>query len=240
VTFPVLIHLGPWRLPPHPVFQALAWCVAVALVMGRASRNADPLPRHQRVRVLAGGLIGGVLGARLLDWSGGQTIVGGLMGGLAATELVKGYLGIAVRTGDVLVFPACAGIAIGRIGCFLSGLGDGTYGVATSLPWGIDFGDGIRRHPTQLYEMLFLGLLASALWLARRRLAAPGQRFQAFMLAYMSWRVLVDFLKPDPRVLLGLSAIQLGALATLVYYALGAPVPRPRAALEPLDKSGAA
>ena len=66
-----------------------------------------------------------------------------------------------MATGDLLALPLVLGIAIGRIGCFLSGLEDQSYGVATALPWGVDFGDGVARHPTQLYEYRFSPLLGA-------------------------------------------------------------------------------
>jgi len=130
------------------------------------------------------------------------------------------------------VLPLCLGIAIGRVGCFLTGLADHTYGSPTSLPWGVDFGDGIPRHPVPLYEIAVLALIA--LWALRRRteIAARGDLFKGFMIAYLSWRLLIDFMKPDPALVLGLSAIQIACLAGLVYYArdarrvfFGAPEP---------------
>ena len=90
----------------------------------------------------------------------GKTLVGGLIGGLFAVEWTKRLIGVRRRTGDLFAIPLCAGIAIGRIGCFLGGLEDGAYGVATVLPWGVDFGDGVARHPTQVYEILWMGLVA--------------------------------------------------------------------------------
>ena len=87
--------------------------------------------------------------------------VGGLIGGLIAVEWTKRWLRVTIPTGDLLVVPLVAGIAIGRIGCFLTGLADRTYGLATGLPWGVDFGDGVLRHPTQIYEIVFLTGLAA-------------------------------------------------------------------------------
>jgi prolipoprotein diacylglyceryltransferase len=53
---------------------------------------------------------------------------------------------------DLLAVPLCAGIALGRVGCFLAGPADRTHASATALPWGVDHGDGIARHPVALYE----------------------------------------------------------------------------------------
>ena len=74
--------------------------------------------------------------------------------------------GITLRTGARFALPLAVGVAVGRIGCYLAGLDDFTYGTPTTLPWGHDFGDGIARHPVQLYESAamaaFRGLLCRA------------------------------------------------------------------------------
>ncbi|MEZ0369957.1 MAG: prolipoprotein diacylglyceryl transferase, partial [Candidatus Sericytochromatia bacterium] len=117
------------------------------------------------------------------------------------------------RTGDAYVLPLCVGIALGRIGCFLTGLDDHTYGLATTLPWGVDFGDGLLRHPTQLYEAAFMLLLAPlGARLARLR---PGAGFQAFMAGYCAFRLGIEWLKPTLKIYAGLSAIQWACLLGL-------------------------
>lgn len=228
MTFPYWITVGPWQLHPHLVFETLGYVVAVALLVVLRPRVGDALRRQQRVMVAAAALIGSVAGSWLLAWPSGKTVVGGMIGGLVAVELIKWRIGVTVRTGDLFVFPACAGLAIGRVGCFLTGLGDNTYGLATTWITGVDFGDGIQRHPTQLYDVAFLVLLAAVLWALRKRFTVPGHLFRAFIVAYMAWRLGVDFLKPEVRVALGLSVIQWAAVAVLAYYfVLRARVPTP-------------
>ena len=146
---------------------------------------------------------------------GGKTIVGGLLGGWLAVEMVKRLSGIPSRTGDPFVVPLCIGIAVGRIGCFLAGLADDTYGTQTSLPWGVDFGDGIVRHPTQLYEVVFLGALAFVLYRYNRQSHPEGATFRLFMASYLAWRLAVDFIKPQP-VVHGMSVIQWSCVAGLI------------------------
>jgi prolipoprotein diacylglyceryltransferase len=143
---------------------------------------------------------------------GGKTIVGGLLGGWAGVEIAKKRLGIAHSTGDGYVFPLVLGMSVGRIGCFLTGLADHTYGTHTSLPWAVDFGDG-PRHPTQLYEIGFL-LLVGAVFLARlRRPRANGELFRLFMLGYFAFRLVVEFIKPRYTIpYVGLSSIQIASL----------------------------
>ena len=234
VIFPVLVPLGPWRLHPHFVFEAAAYALGLRLYL--AGRRPGRLSEAQNQSVIAGAIIGAAFGAKALDllvdpaflWAhrlepavllGGKTIVGGLLGGVLGVETAKKLSGTTVSTGDDLTLPLIAGMALGRVGCFLTGLADNTQGTPTSLPWGVDFGDGVARHPASLYEALFLIFLGLALAAARRRPAREGDRFKAFMCAYLLYRLLADFWKPYPGWLFGLGGIQAAALAGLFYYA---------------------
>src|SRR5258708_38903126 len=168
--------------------------------------------------------MGAMVGSKLLYWCedpaltlahwrdpayliGGKTIVGALIGGLFAVEIAKRLLGITRRTGDLFAVPLCVGVAIGRIGCFLAGVDDHTSGVVTSLPWGVNFGDGIPRHPTQLYEVLFALTLGWFLWRRMQRPFVSGDLFKMFMVADFGVRLLCDFLNPEVRVILCLSSV---------------------------------
>jgi prolipoprotein diacylglyceryltransferase len=148
----------------------------------------------------------------------GKTVVGALLGGLIGVELTKKMIGVKQSTGDAFVYPLIVGTAVGRIGCFLTGLSDRTYGVATTLPWGVDFGDGIPRHPTQLYEILFLLGLMIFLKIRTRYHRQEGDIFKFYMIAYLSFRLLIDFIKPDFHPVLGLSTIQIACVLGLIYY----------------------
>jgi prolipoprotein diacylglyceryltransferase len=191
----------------------------------------------QNYAVLAGCLLGAAIGNKAVFWMenpqlwdpdsgvirlflGGQSMVGGLVGGYLGVEIGKAIAGVRQSTGDYFVFPILLGIMIGRIGCFLAGLHDQTFGVETGLPWGIDFGDGMRRHPTQLYEILFAAVLWWTFRRTRARLAvSPGLMFKIFLASYLSWRLLIDALKPVPYAYpMGLSGIQIVCAAALVFY----------------------
>jgi phosphatidylglycerol:prolipoprotein diacylglycerol transferase len=234
MTFPVYLTLGPWRLHPHLVFEVLAYTIGFQIFLWLRRRGSDPVARWDRWFVVAAAVLGAALGSKLLylladpvelaaRWRdvsyllGGKTVVGGLIGGLIAVEWTKRQLDIRVRTGDLFAIPIAAGIAVGRIGCFLTGLPDRTYGVATVLPWGIDFGDGVARHPTQLYEIVFLVGLIVFLVRTARRPRPSGDVFKIFMVAYFAFRLGVDFMKPGVP-LAGLTALQWGCVAVLLYY----------------------
>lgn len=239
VSFPVTIDIGSVSLHPHPVFEALAYLIGFRLYLYRRKREGDLLPTRTRWAIVVAAIIGAALGSKVLFWlidppqtlarisdvhylMGGKTIVGGLIGGVALVEITKWRLGITRATGDIFVVPLAIGMMIGRVGCFLTGLDDNTHGTATSLPWGVDFGDGIHRHPTQLYEILVLGTLAW--WLSRRarRTHREGDIWRLFLIAYMVWRFAIDGMKPGPRWA-GLASIQWAALLTAAVYARDLP-----------------
>jgi prolipoprotein diacylglyceryltransferase len=233
MQFPIYIGVGTWTIHPHLLFESLGYAVAFRLLL--LNLRSDTIRPSQRSSVMVGGMVGALLGAKglvllqhidllWLNWQHwlllivqGKTVVGALLGGLLGVELTKSWIGLTQSTGDAFVYPLLAGTAIGRMGCFLTGLSDRTYGIATTLPWGTDFGDGILRHPTQLYEIVFLAVLALVIW---RRSQAPyrsGELFQIYLAAYLGFRFWIDFLKPDFHPVLGMSVIQLACLVGLLY-----------------------
>lgn len=228
MQFPYYLEIGSYRIHPHPFFEGLGYLLALTLAVWSKismTKRFTPVELHNTIWVLAGAMVGGLLGAitlSLLD-SGvvrsvseggslpdiGKSVVGGLAGGWVGAEIAKRGLGVRNSTGDMWAIPICLGLAVGRIGCFLTGLSDHTYGVATTLLLGVDFGDGIPRHPTQLYEIAFLLALGGYLILQRSLLSPDGVQFRIFLLAYAVWRFCIDFLKPVPHPIFGLSAIQI-------------------------------
>lgn len=229
----LFFRVGRFAISAHFVFESLAYAVGFAWYRWDRRRFGGAIERRDRNSVIVAAVLGAAIGSKLLagmedpraladdPWAvllGGKTMVGGLLGGTIAVEWVKRRVGIKRRTGDLFAIPMAVAIAIGRIGCFFSGLGDHTYGSATKLPWGMDFGDGIARHPAQLYEIAFLLTLAVVLAWLRKRLPPNGELFRIFLLSYLSWRLIIDFLKPEPT-LFGLSTIQWACALALLFYA---------------------
>jgi prolipoprotein diacylglyceryltransferase len=231
MTFPVHFDLMGRSIPAHAVFEILAYAggFQLYLLLRRRQQSRSPVSFDQIMWVLVGCVFGALIGSKLLAWAespaeyaramaqnpfawlGGKTIVGGLLGGWIGVEITKKTLGVTHSTGDTFVFPLILGIAVGRIGCFLTGLPDHTHGVHTNLPWAVDFGDG-PRHPTQLYEIAFLLLLGVALAVRSRRPFWNGQLFRLFMLGYLLFRFFIEFIKPSDKPWLGLSAIQIACV----------------------------
>lgn len=243
---------GVLGLPVHTLLECLAYAAGFRLFLALRRRWGDPLTPFDRMAVVAAAIVGAGIGSKLLVWTQhpdmlrgvdasvlltGKSVAGALLGGLVFVELVKRWLGIRRSTGDLYVLPLCLGIAIGRVGCLLSGLDDGTYGTPTSLPWGIDYGDGVRRHPAQLYEIAIL--VPIAIWAARqlRRGVSDGSVFRGFLLVYLGFRVALDFVKPEPRVYLGLTGTQVVGLVGMAY--LIAATLRSRAEVRPAQAPSA-
>lgn len=265
MQFPVYLHVAGWSIPPHPILESFAYFVGFRVYLLLRKREKVRMPADKSLWILVGAVLGAAIGSKVLSliedpWilvqhitdprylTGGKTIVGGLLGGLIGVEWAKKRVGWTPSTGDTAVWPLIIGMCIGRVGCFLAGLPDGTYGTPTKWFTGVDFGDGIPRHPTQLYEIVFLLLLGLCIeWFARvrtrnrmrsRTRAASrtradtrrrrtgnvrselpdGARFQMFMVGYLAFRLLIEFIKPTPHPYFGLSNIQWASIFGILYY----------------------
>jgi phosphatidylglycerol:prolipoprotein diacylglycerol transferase len=219
----------------HPVMETAAYAAGYAVYRWQRARQGDIVAEAQRWTVLAGAAVGALVGSRALglaeQWPtvidawrtgrimelvlspGGKTIVGGLLGGWLGVEIVKKASGIKRRTGDLFALPLCVGIAVGRVGCLLAGLADDTYGKPAALPWAVNLGDGIGRHPVQVYEIFFLTLLGIAV--SVKATLPEGARFRIFLGGYLAWRIVIDFLKPQP-LLDGMNLIQWSCVAGIL------------------------
>lgn len=219
----------------HYVFESAAYMIGFRLYSARRAR-VDGDPQSITTLVLAvGAIFGAVFGAKFVFWLqepelvgalvadpraliGGKTVVGGFIGGRLGVELAKKVMGVTTSTGDAFVTPMTIGLVLGRIGCFLSGLHDGTHGIVTSLPWGFDYGDGVLRHPTQLYEVLAVAGLWGVIQVIRPYLRRDGDRFRLWLAGYLVFRLCVEALKPQPYLHAGLlTGIQAACLITLLF-----------------------
>ncbi|MDB5437943.1 MAG: prolipoprotein diacylglyceryl transferase [Caulobacteraceae bacterium] len=208
----------------HLVFDLLGWAsgagLGVILYRWRLGERVESLAKVTGPGYFIALAVGALAGA----WAAGSmtslafarpalshSVLGALVGAIAAVELYKAARGIKGSTGGVFVGPFALGAAVGRWGCLLAGLPDYTYGLPTTLPWGVDLGDGVARHPVQVYESLAMaGFLAVyLLGLARRAPWAMERGFYALCVWYGLQRFAWEFLKPYPDLIGPLNLFQL-------------------------------
>jgi phosphatidylglycerol:prolipoprotein diacylglycerol transferase len=199
-------------------------------VVSRRTQRPLGLSKGQQLAIGLGAFCGGMLAAKLpfvlLDWEGflsgtawfdsGKTLVMGLVGGYFGVEAAKWSLHIRTRTGDSFAAPVAVAIAVGRLACFSAGC---CHGTVTDLPWGVDFGDGLRRHPTQLYESGFHAACAVILLQLQSRQLLRGQLIKLYIIAYLCYRFATEYIRPEPKLALGLSAYQWAALLFVPLFA---------------------
>ena len=222
--------IGIRALLVHSLFDVLA--LFAALVVFRLVPAASPGVPNEPWQIhplyIAAASLGATSGAYLAGsanlWlSGidglGRSIEGALAGAILAIEALKWRTGVQGSTGLRFVAPLAAAIAVGRLGCFFSGLDDMTYGTPTTMPWGVDFGDAVSRHPVQLYEAatmaIFLALFVLLLRQGREAVRRTG--FYAFVAVYAVQRFAWEFFKPYGTVVGPLNLFHLLSLALVVY-----------------------
>lgn len=219
----------------HLVLEYLAFFLAFRYYVILRRQQKDHINSNNRLSIILGATLGALIGSRLIgilenplvqfnqqnliQLLNTKTIMGGLFGGLLGVELAKKIIGEKQSSGDLFVFPIILGIFIGRIGCFLSGVNEFTYGNETTFFMGMDLGDGVLRHPTSLYELVFLILLFIILKQVKQTpKLSNGDLFKLFMIFYFGFRFFIEFLKPNVFYLLGLSTIQILCLICWLYY----------------------
>lgn len=219
----------------HLVLEYAAFIIAFRYYVLLRRRSSDTISSGHRLSIILGAALGALIGSRIMGWleypfvdisvenilplMNTKTIMGGLFGGLLGVELAKKIIGETQSSGDLFTFPIIVGIFIGRVGCFLAGVNEFTYGIETTLFTGMDLGDGLLRHPLALYELLYLIFLFFILKYIQKNQNLPsGYLFQYFMLTYFGFRFFIEFLKPNEFLLLGLSSIQYLCLICFLYY----------------------
>jgi phosphatidylglycerol:prolipoprotein diacylglycerol transferase len=236
MTFPINLKVGGLTVSLHLIFETLGFAIGFRYFLYLRSRQKDRINDANRTWIIIGATFGAFIFSRvigaleypmtlihsrhlLLYLYANKTIVGGLLGSLLVVEVTKKIIHEKTSSGDLFTYPLILAMMIGRLGCFSSGLSEETYGVATNSFLGIDLGDGLYRYPVTLYEIGFLGLLWVTLIAIERKLRLEnGCRFQFFMIAYLAFRFLLDFIKPHYVYFLGLGTIQLCCIIGLLYY----------------------
>ncbi len=235
MIFPIDIHIGSIIIPTHLLTDILAFYFGYKYYAHIRKKEGDHINEKNRFTIIIAAALGALIGSRLLAslehlesflhpvtllyYYSNKTIVGGIIGGILGVEISKKFLKQKTATGDLFTLPLILGIIIGRIGCFLTGTTDGTVGNPSNLPWAFDQGDGIARHPTSLYEIVFLIITFFILKrLSNRIPMKQGLIFRLFICTYLFFRFLIEFIKPVEHIFLGLSSIQTFSIVFAIYY----------------------
>jgi phosphatidylglycerol---prolipoprotein diacylglyceryl transferase len=219
----------------HLVLEYLAFFLAYRYYVFLRRKSMDSISATNRLSIILGAALGALIGSRLvgilenpfvefsqqniIQLLNTKTIMGGLFGGLLGVEIAKKCIGEIQSSGDLFVFPIILGIIIGRIGCFLSGTNEFTYGKETTSVFGMNLGDDLLRHPTSLYELVFLVLLFFSLKKFQKKIDLKnGELFKWFMILYFFFRFFIEFLKPNVFYIFRLSSIQILCVICWMYY----------------------
>ena len=200
----------------HIVFDLTAWGAGIGLsvVLYRwrlreaTAEVAGKVDGRYFAALVAGAIPGAWLAGSLSSLRDAapalsHSVVGALVGAIVGVEIYKALRGVQGSTGGAFVGPFALGVVIGRWGCLFAGLPDGTYGAPTAAPWAVDLGDGVPRHPVQVYESLAMAafLAVYLLGLGQRRPWAMRRGFYALCIWYGATRFGWEFLKPYPRLI---------------------------------------
>jgi phosphatidylglycerol:prolipoprotein diacylglycerol transferase len=210
--------------------------LACGAVVARRLREMDK-PVDWAYEITFSALLGGVIGARayyvIQNYSqvehnligsvfsgSGLVWYGGAIGGAIGVVLwMRWRNALELRMFDMCATALALGYAIGRIGCQVSG--DGDYGIRSSLPWAMGYPHGtvptppgVRVQPTPIYETVTMCLLAYLLWQLRDRVR-PGVVFALYLVGSGLERFLVEFIRRNKEVLVGLTAPQVESLVLL-------------------------
>jgi phosphatidylglycerol:prolipoprotein diacylglycerol transferase len=215
---PVLLHIGPIEIRYYGFAYVLGFILGYYILRYLLKKKNISMSEDEYDSLVVYIAVGLLLGSRifyfvfynfgmLLDsplqffriWEGGMSFHGGLIGVITAGWLYcwkfkKDFFALA----DLAVIPVILGLGIGRIANFINGE---LYGRVTSLPWAVDFGDGIGRHPSQLYESAKCFLIFGILWFMKNKELKKGTLFWTFVTLYGLFRFFIEFVRePDPQL----------------------------------------
>lgn len=236
--FPVVSDLPGNAGLTHGVFVALGLVVGFWVFYRKVHLNHAWDDRF--IFMIVGITVGGAIGERLgsvvqiasdqgVDsiasaWLyGGRSILGGLAGAYVGALIGKRVSGYPFRTGDYFAPAIALGLAIGRIGCFLTE----APGRASSLPWAITVPStsvpllpqcpacvaGQPMHPSFVYEIVFLLVAYVLIERYGHLIAAPGETLVLFLAGYAVFRFGVEFTRSNPPAIAGLTSSQVFLLS---------------------------
>lgn len=246
---PIVFSVGSFSIYWYSLMYVVGFTIVVALLYWRVHKKETSISWDSIfdfllvsfLTVIVGGRIGYVIFYNLsyflanpieiiLPFDDGGNFIG--ISGMSYHGAVVGfilatYFFCKKRKIDFLkltdfILPAVPlGYFFGRVGNFLNGE---LYGRITQQKWGMNFGDGLLRHPSQLYEAFFEGIiLFLILWLARNRFAKrTGLISGMYLLGYGSVRFIIEFFRePDAQLGVFFNYLTMGQILSIIMIGVG-------------------
>ena len=250
---PNIFQIGSFQIRYYSLMYIVAFALTYFLVAYRLQKEKFPYTRETIQDFMLWAIIGVILGGRLgyvlfynfeyylrhpseiflpFDFSQGIRFVGisgmsyhgGLVGLIAAAVIFCKKYRIAFWNMADLFAPAVPlGYTFGRIGNFINGE---LWGRATAVPWGMYFpldGSGLLRHPSQLYEAFFEGILLFAvLWGLREKRYFEGFFVALYLVGYGLVRFFIEFYRePDAQLGFVIGSLSMGQVLSLLMVIAG-------------------
>lgn len=235
--YPELLRIGSFVVSSFGLMVALAFLAGywITSVEFKRKKLDDKLLGN----LLLLSMLGGIGGAKLMyifenvplsDFisspfthifsRGGLTFYGGFIGAVLLFWIltIKNKVSF-FKVMDAMAPALAIGHSIGRIGCFL--VGD-DYGIKSDVPWAVAFPKGLPPttdpvHPTQIYEVILMGLVFFVLWKLRKRNTPDGWLFSILIILAGIERFLIEFIRSTtPSPIPDLSVAQLIAIGLIV------------------------
>ena len=218
------------------IFLGWVYCKKKLIKDTKILNLFDDLLTYIIIGIIIGGRLGYVLfynfkyyleniSEILMIWNGGMSFHGGLIGIIFATFLfskkhkIDTYIFL-----DLISLTAPIGIFFGRIANFIN---SELYGKETDVLWSVKFLaiDNIPRHPSQIYEAAFEGLILFILlnYILKKNISnKPGVISSLFLIFYSIFRFLIEFLRvPDPQIGYIIFNLSLGQLISVIFFTFG-------------------
>lgn len=250
--------IGPFQIFSYGVFLAISFMAGLAVLTRDGKKYGLSVEDMMDMTIWI--ILFSIVGARimyvalspseyagdtlgmLMIYKGGLSFHGGAIGGtlaifiFAARKKIPGW-----RLADAAVRPLIIGSAIARIGCFLNGC---CYGKPWDGPWSVVFPvlrDGIRRHPTQFYDLTLQLVLFAAITYLSKFKKRDGDISAFYLIGFAILRFIVEIFRKGATgkvLMFGVTTAQFGSVAIiagalLLYFRPGfnkAPEPAPAAA----------
>lgn len=147
----------------------------------------------------------------LLSW---RTITWWIIWWFLAVIITKKILHEKTRFWNAIAPWAAIWIAVWRIGCFLHWC---CFWKETTLLWWVNFWDWIIRHPTQIYEIIYLLILFTILLIWNKKNPKEWLLFDFFLISYFWFRFLIEFIRVEPKVFYWFSLYQVASVIVIIF-----------------------